>query len=58
MLKLDGPILDTNGVVIVFDNGRIVAFVHPYTYRDLCGQEAYEALLSGPRVASPYGEIG
>jgi hypothetical protein len=41
--------LDTEGVVN-FPGG----FMHPYSFRDLMGEEAYQELLARPRVPSPY----
>ena len=41
--------LDTNGVVI-FPGGMM----HPQSFRFLCGDAAYEALLALPRVQSEY----
>jgi hypothetical protein len=41
--------LDTNGVVI-FPGGMM----HPKSYRDICGEAAYQALLKLPRVQSEY----
>jgi hypothetical protein len=41
--------LDTNGVVI-FPGGMM----HPYSFRDICGEEAYQELLKRPRVQSEY----
>lgn len=42
--------LDTEGAVIIPGLG----FMHPYAFRDLMGEEAYQELLARPRVPSPY----
>lgn len=47
----DNVHLDTNGVV-VFPGGMM----HPYSFRDLMGEEAYQELLARPRVQSEYTE--
>ena len=43
--------LDVNGVVL-FPGGMM----HPYTFRDMMGEDAYQELLARPRVASPYSK--
>lgn len=42
--------LDTEGAVI-FPGG----IMHPYSFRDIFGEDAYQELLARPRVPSPYG---
>lgn len=41
--------LDTNGAV-VFPGGMM----HPKSFRDICGEQAYQELLARPRVQSEY----
>jgi hypothetical protein len=47
--------LDTNGVVVI-NTGVIRAWMHPYSFRDIYGEEAYQELLKRPRVQSEYTE--
>lgn len=39
--------------VVVFGN---LVYMHPYTFKDMYGIEAYEELLNRPRIPSPYGD--
>jgi hypothetical protein len=43
--------LDTNGVV-VFPGG----WMHPFSFRDIAGEAAYQELMKRPRVQSEYTE--
>lgn len=43
--------MDTNGVV-VFPGGCM----HPFSFRDIAGEAAYQELLKRPRVQSEYTE--
>lgn len=42
--------MDTEGCV-VFPGG---VFMHPLSFRDIFGEDAYQELLARPRVPSPY----
>ncbi len=45
--------LDTNGVV-VFNVDGMAGWMHPYSFREIAGEEAYQELLARPRVQSEY----
>lgn len=49
----EGVNLDTNGVVVIHTNG-MNAWMHPESFRDIMGDEAYQELLKRPRVQSEY----
>jgi hypothetical protein len=51
-----GVNLDTNGVVVISDGEHFRGWMHPYAFRDIMGEEAYQELLARPRVQSEYTE--
>jgi hypothetical protein len=51
----EGIHLNTDGVV-EFNCGDLHGFMHPFSFRDLYGEDAYQELLARPRVLSPYVE--
>lgn len=40
----------TDDGVVLFPGGAM----HPYAFRDLVGEDAYQELLARPRVPNPY----
>ena len=54
-LLADGVNLTDDGVVFI-NTETIQGFMHPYSFRDMMGEEAYQELLARPRVRSPYAE--
>lgn len=46
--------LDTNGVVVISENGVLLAWMHPSTYRDFAGEPAFQEMVARPRVQSEY----
>jgi hypothetical protein len=50
MGDIGSPVLSVAGVVVIPGWGCM----HPYTYRDICGEEAYQELITGPRVVTEY----
>lgn len=45
------PVLTVDGVVLMGN-----AMMHPNSFKDVFGEDAYQELLKRPRVASPYSE--
>lgn len=53
----EGVNLDTNGVVVIFDAvHHFKGWMHPLSFREEYGEEAYQELLARPRVQSEYTE--
>jgi hypothetical protein len=48
-------ILTIGGAVWLSDeDGRWVGMMHPFSFRDMFGEEEYQKLLDGPRIITSY----
>lgn len=52
-LPMRADIYMTEDGVVMIGKGT---FIHPSTFRDVAGEEAYQELIARPRVRSPYSK--
>lgn len=50
---MSGARLTYDGVVLLTRGKVFIGMMHPYSFRDVFGEKAYQRLLKLPRVARP-----